>query len=336
MYPHALLHRLGMAVMFVVGHTKATCLLARATLDDPRSIAALLVESVRSIGGDGAVSAPVEDLHRGPDDPPPLAARPLWKGTSVTVAGTVYGPSAPPFLRRVDFRVGRHIRRFVVFGERRWDRRGEAASSPEAFEHLRLDVRQAFGGAYTLPPGPDPATRLPQPGGRVEYALNPAGVGFHPDASAAAGQCLPRVERVEDRVTSWRDQPVPAVMTPCPDLAALRLRGSGADAANEVAPLFRLMHHAPADMIFAGLGAASELELVGVGGSPIRLAIGPSPVDVSAHWGRHAEQLPARVRSVHIDADARTVRTIHAHHLIYPRSRVPSRLEISDREVRQP
>ena len=147
-------------------------MLARATLDDSRSVAALLVETVRYLGTGRAASSPDPASAPGPDDPPPLAKRPLWRGTSVTASGTVHGPGAAPYLRRIDLRAGSALRRFVAFGERFWDRRGEAASSPAPFDQMRLDVGHAYGGAYELPPGPD-ARWLPQPGGAGVVRVNP-------------------------------------------------------------------------------------------------------------------------------------------------------------------
>ena len=49
-----------------------------------------------------------------PTDPPDLSRPVLVRGCSVTAAGTVFGPSSPPFVKGVTFRIGAESRRLAV------------------------------------------------------------------------------------------------------------------------------------------------------------------------------------------------------------------------------
>src|SRR5262249_2808907 len=81
-----------------------------------------------------AIAGTIERSYRiGPEGLVPLAGRAecatklpdvtkfaTWKGTSVTVSGSIWCPSSPPFSRTVELRVGDQVRRLLVTGPRRW------------------------------------------------------------------------------------------------------------------------------------------------------------------------------------------------------------------------
>src|SRR6185437_2934942 len=206
----------------------------------------------------------------------------VWHGVSVTAAGHASGPPSPPFVCPVIFRVGDVERRLIVFGERCWERRfgGSLEASPAApFDRIALGFTRAFGGGYDLPPGLLPGTDLPHPGLRVSYPLNANGVGFYPDERAAVGSPLPSIERPDQLLRRWNDQPEPAGFTPCPDLVAWRMRDEAAGRAQQpepaqalpfTLPTLRIQHHAPPWLIFDDVPVGTPIELHGLRASPLR------------------------------------------------------------------
>jgi hypothetical protein len=316
--------------MFVRKVTRFSPVLSRGVLTDGLSVGAIVVEVEIDLLG---TMQPVPASMPGRLDPPPdHTRRPLWRGTSVTIAGDIVAPPRAPYVRRVDVRIGDHVRSVVVFGERRWLSGAERATEPAPFDVVPLDTSRAYGGVFELPPGPEPGTGLPHPGGLVAYPLNPTGKGFYPDASRASGQPLPQVEWLDQRVRSWRDRPVPAVLGPCPDLPGLRLSVELIEKwrENPYAMALRLQHHATASMIFDDLRPGVDLALRGMG-RPIQLRVPEGPVVVTAGSDARAVALPERVRSVHLDARRQIARLTYEYSFQRRSGEAPMLLHVRDR-----
>lgn len=325
--------------MFVRNRTKLSAVLSRGALTDEICVGNVSISTAYSVGPSGLTL--LEDLPQPvATDPPDMAGRAIVRGCSVTAAGTVYGPSKPPYLRSLTLKIGAELRRLVVFGERRWTvEHGDLVpTEPAPFESLALSFDHAFGGSYVVPPGLMPGTDLPFPGGKMVYPLNEKGIGFYPDKVAATGARLPFIELVDQRVSKWTDRPVPGGFSPCPELAALRLSGvaveppprPGEMPSPEAAraatfdAIFRLAHHAPGYLIFPSIPAGTPIELQGLGKETIRFDLPAPPARITARRRAERKELTAALRSIHVDADRRIVSCIHGYEFGYTEPTAPS------------
>jgi hypothetical protein len=249
----------------------------------------------------------------------------------------------------VSLAVGDERRRLIVFGERRWRRSRLSdtieASSPEPFVALPLTWEYAFGGGFDLEPGLLPGTDLPHPGGRVDYHLNTRGRGFYRDARAALDQPLPQVEYPDQLVKSWQARPEPAGFAPCPDLVALRVSklvelatpanapNASFDIERTVKNAFFVLHHAPPRLVFRPMAPDTPIEVRGLGVAMMRFQVPAPPLRVLVRKRagvEGVEAVPQRVRSLHIDADRRTVRVTHGHQFHYEPAAAPSWISVEE------
>jgi hypothetical protein len=358
--------------MFVANRTGIACTLARARLTEELGALSVNVEMRYSLAENGAL-LPLGAEQRTRSDPPDLGRLVLWRGCSLTAWGHVLGAASPPHVRRVRLSAGGIEHQLLVFGERRWlGRRFGAleASEPSPFDRVPLDWSLAFGGWFDMPPGLAPGTDLPHPGGRVAYPLNPDGIGFYRDDAAASNQLLPQVELADHRVKTPSDRPRPGGLAPCPALSALRLAPSPSaarveqgivaraqpphdvespaanpaevsngfwptplDSSEWLRQALRLQHHAPGALILDEVVPSSPCVLEGLGGTPIAFSVPAPPVSASVRQGRGREPLRAKVRAMHIDADARTLRVAFGHFHGYRAARPPQWVELSERNA---
>ncbi len=329
--------------MWVINDTTERIALAKGHLTDSVGVGAIVVESTYSVLPEGLARA--SEPVRGPSHPPDTSRVVLWREVSVTASGAAYGPPRPPYVCPVSLSVGHEMRRMIVFGPRRFKRTlvGELEPSPaEPFDAVPIGWDQAFGGGYFLPPGLMPGSGLPHPGMRVLHPVNRFGVGFYPDKHAATDQPLPAIERPDQLIRRWNDQPTPAGLSPCPDLNMLRLpqrfgghsnelRGASvasdpAEAMAEDAPLvvLRLQHHAPGDLIFPSVPPGTAVALVGLGRTPLRFDVPASPISVRTRRRKQMEQARPALRSLHIDADTGTLDVVYGHAFRYDLEDPPS------------
>lgn len=144
--------------------------------------------------GDPASSSPRTDPEGGPPKP----------ATDVILLATTRPPSPTETRFDVGLRIGRHVQRAVVFGERVWEQGpdGLAPSAAQPASAIPLRYEFAFGGID------QEAARAGDP--RASFAGNPVGIGFHlPDAIERAGARLPLIEHPERLIKSWHDAPEP-------------------------------------------------------------------------------------------------------------------------------
>jgi hypothetical protein len=317
--------------MFLQNKTPFKAALARGKLVDSRSIGAVVVEVVHRyahgrLEPHEGLPAPV------PTDPPDTSRHAAWQGTSVTVAGDVYGSRAASYRQLVALAAGHAEQRLTVSGDRRWTRHGAGAlraSTPVPFDRLTLSFARAFGGYFDLPPGLFPGTDLPFPGGRVGYGSNEGGVGFYADEAAAAGRPLPNFELADQMIQQWNDRPVPGCFVPCSELQALRMSppGAGRDPGSPeviLSGIFRGLHHAPGYLVFDHLAPGTPLGLDGVGTERIRFAVPPPPVRVRLRLGARTNEAPPRLRSVHLDVDRALVSWAWGYSFLYEDGKAPS------------
>jgi hypothetical protein len=330
--------------MFVRNNTTERITLARGQIGEDEAAAALLVETVYRVHSDG-IERTSDPPLRGAAYPPDRTSVVLWAEVSVTASGTTFGPSAPPHVCPVSLSVGPETWRLIVFGPRRWQRTitGDLEpSKPAPFDAISIGWDRAFGGAYDIPPGLDPASGLPHPGGRMLHRFNPHGRGLYPDKRAAADQPMAEVERPDQLIKNWSDQPAPAGLSPCPELHGMRIparRGGlgrdvtgGADLADLAATVsgnallmaLRMHHHAPGDLVLPVVEAGTALALIGLGAEPLRCSLPGSPVRVRTRRRRDEAEVRPRLRSVHLDGDQRTVTAVYGHSFRYDPEKPPT------------
>jgi hypothetical protein len=189
---------------------------------------------------------------------------------------------------------------------------------------------------------------MPHPGGRYSYPLNPHGVGLYADQSAATDQPLPQIERPDQLVRRWNDQPEPGGFAPCPDLVALRFPKQPAVAVDPESPpsveeiradvhtvakrmlsnAWRMQHHAAGDLILDGVVPKILVEATGIGRDSIRFHVPPPPVKVHTRRHRTVEETRGRLCSLHIDADNSFVRMVYAYPFHYAPQRSPEWVEV--------
>jgi hypothetical protein len=337
--------------MWVRNPDKVDARLVRGHVTEELAVAAMVVPQAYAVAKKGLIA-----LHEPPapadHDPPDTAIYSIWDGVSVTVAGHVEGPSKPPFARLVTLRIGDIERSIAVFGDRVWEKSvfggGLAPSNPKPFDRLELSVERAYGGGYDVPPGLIPGDDLPHPGFRCAHQLNPKGVGLYADEASALGSPLPNFERRGALLERWNDAPEPVAFSPCSELVGWR---SWADAERFMAehiasggtpddlppppPSFRVLHHAPPELIFDDIAAGTHVELDGFSGGPVRLDVPACPVRFAIEpWrkGTASVEVPPRLRSIHIDADRQLLLTTYALSFRYNRQRAP-RLARLTREI---
>jgi hypothetical protein len=334
--------------MFVRNDTSCTVALAKGHIADTFAAGSLVVETAYR-ASQGGLTATGEPVKRGPGAPPDTQRLVLWREVSVTASGVAHGPPHAPYVRPVTLTVGDQLRRLIVFGPRRYiaASAGLEPSAPGPFDATPLSWDRAFGGGYDVPPGLMPGSLLPHPGFRVEHAINRFGRGYYADERAARDMPLPEIERPDQLIRKWSEQPTPAGFAPCPDLHALRLPqrygghgpelfgGSSASDPTEAmltdAPrvALRTQHHAPGDLIFRTLPLGTPITLVGLSGVQLRFEVPASPISVRTRRLRQEELAPPRLRSIHIDADLGIVTIVYGHDFAYDPDKPPSWILVS-------
>ncbi|AMM25109.1 DUF2169 domain-containing protein [Variovorax sp. PAMC 28711] len=148
------------------------------------------------------------------------------EGVDVLVFGDAVAPRGQAVQQmRVGVASGGFVRQFDVLGDRRWARAHAEApwqlSAPTAFERMPLGCERAFGGSAAFGDGDHP------------FSMNPRGRGYALDPAELGNVALPNVERIDQRMARWSDQPVPACFHKPP--GGLLLPASGPESWNEAA-----------------------------------------------------------------------------------------------------
>jgi len=125
-------------------------------------------------------------------------------GVDLIVIGKAHAPKAVTSMK-VSFQIGKNFRRdLLVFGERKWEKRGEGfkPSSPLEFSEMPLSHEVAYGGRTKVKIGGDMEVE-------VSYPLNPEGKGFVLQEEEVEGTPLPNLENPNEPILNWEDHPTP-------------------------------------------------------------------------------------------------------------------------------
>lgn len=298
--------------------------IARAVVDASTVAVAVLVRAVYR------TTKPVEQPEPLVIDDTTGPLQALNWGASVTLAGTVRPARVGDRFRRFRLSFDGRESNAVVFGPRRWMRRGDELipSQPAPLEDLRLSAHAAFGGTYRQPPGE--LLGLPHPSLLARYEANPDGVGFHRTREEAEGSPLPAVEYEEQLVRDWADRPEPALFAPCPTHSAARMPTEAEIGMDAFRAALILSHPAPRRHIVEGLAVGSRVEVEGLTLEPLGMAVPPSPIEVSVRRRGRRELVPGSVRTVHLDADAGTFTFTFGHAFACPIERAPRSIQCED------
>lgn len=320
--------------MFVKNQTSFDPVLSRGTVYGDIAVACISLELVFDILDDGSLRV-TEAAERRDTDPPDIRRTLLWRGTSVTAFGHVHGPSRAPYAAPVRIAVGSHAVDLAVYGDRRWERApwgGWTQTPPEPFDAIPLTWNRAFGGTVTLEPGFFPGTELPHPGGPIGHPQNPDGMGFVLSEDQASQQALPNIEHPNALITRPTEAVAPAGVAPCGGRVAMRVMGEARD--DLTAKLDQDLlnrHHAPPPLVFAEpLAPETPIETFGIGPASLRVAIPRSPLCVALRRGARMTPTRERIRSVHVDGDARTLRVSWAHIARYRVARAPRFVDVKE------
>src|SRR5262249_44480821 len=102
-------------------------------------------------------------------------------------------------------------------------------------------------------------------------------------------------------------------------------------AADPIGAGLRGLHHAPGRLIFPKVAPGTLIRLEGVGAGALEFAAPRSPALVAARpvAGGAGRSVAGEIRSIHIDADGERVIVVHAHALVYRRSRAPRWIHVT-------
>lgn len=178
------------------------------------------IESGRLVPADEAERWPVFDKPHsvlGVAFDPELDHR--KQGTDLVVLGTIRAPLGRPTTRmEIGLTCGSVALRSIVFGDRHWEKSWgkPKATAPQPFLELPLCNERAFGGTAMFE------------GQLLPHAVNPGGRGFHLTKDGAEGQPLPNLERPDQLIRGWEDQPLPACWHKPPGPLELAMAGDPA------------------------------------------------------------------------------------------------------------
>jgi hypothetical protein len=133
------------------------------------------------------------------------------RAVDLFVIGTAHAPGGRAVTRLpVVITSGEFQHAVDVIGDRLWQRVGSElqVSEPRPFVSMSLGWERCYGGKARLD------------GLEVPFAANPFGRGYYLDEAAAVNGPLPNVERPDQPIRNWRDQPTPACLV-CPPGSSL-------------------------------------------------------------------------------------------------------------------
>lgn len=221
----------------------------------------------------------------------------------VTVAGAIRTDDFTPFTSRdAVLSVESEERRVRAFGGRRWLRQNGVltATEPTAVREVMMAWANAYGGAFTRPPGIVRGTGLPGPSTLESWAANPGGTGFYVTEDEAEGGPLPNLEDAGRLIKKWDDRLPPLCWAELPENSNLRLGHVvdrdgilGTRGAPGRSPLLDIEAHAPPWLRFHSVEDGSEIVIEGFSSVAFAFRVPQAPFRWRLSTGdRHGWVLP--------------------------------------------
>lgn len=229
-------------------------------------------------------------------------------GTDLVVLADAVAPVGGEPATRVDVRVraGSYDLRLAVFGDRTWQRDGDALrpTAPLPFVRMPVTWERAFGGTTKTEYGDLP------------FAHNPSGRGFCMSEELAEGLALPNIEDPDDLTASWDQTPDPVGLSFYPANWGLRMQAlveqkdDGAVAVHLDRGLFDRAHPRlcggkvePGDtVVLENLGGEPH-----PAGEPVRFSVPPCPVLAEVLLGERTFTRDLELEEVMVDLRNGTV-----------------------------
>jgi hypothetical protein len=222
------------------------------------------------------------------------------QGVDLLVFGNAMARHGEPTQQmKVAIKCGRMRHEMEVFGDRRWGNSdsGLVPSEPEPFLEMPLRHDRAYGGKAVLD------------GIEMMHSANPEGRGLYLTEEEATGSPLPNLERPDDLIRHWTDQPRPACFFKLPGI----LDATGIPEKDPEAALLAktesAFNDAAPELIAEASDLGDTLRLIGLSGDgdivfPMPPQTGPTAY-VSV--GLLRSQFPSRVSSLVVLARDRTL-----------------------------
>ncbi len=295
--------------------------LLRTSIGDDMMAGSVLMRVLYAI--EGQTLRPLEELLPCPADGDATAFgvfeadTPYDKnGVDLVLVGHVYPPDPPAIATTATIRVltedGRQWTRSVaVFGDRRWQRSGRQwiASAPLPFERMEIGLERAYGGT------------VEKDDLRIEYPLNPKGIGFIVDEEQAEGMPLPNFEEPDQRIATWNDAPDPAGLGFCPQELGMRARESITMDANTPPSfdLVKLLNGAFPKMVAPPIEFGQWVQLEHFSSSgPLAFRVPDPAVRVRMRIGDKTGERPLKVEQIGIAPDLEQAFITYRYPFRYP------------------
>lgn len=238
-------------------------------------------------------------------------------GVSVCATGFVYPrePGARQAIARLC--VGEAEIVIAAFGKRVWrEGLGGAltATTPLPIERVEMTWQNAYGGSVWRPTSVIKVKSGEEaivPEHDEAFPLNIDGVGYYPSRKDAVDQPLPQLERPEQLITRWEDQPEPVCFAPYPLYGGLRAQTVLTDDSTvDYARHGRALSRAAPRTTFEEILPGTVITLQGMrpAGEALSFTVPPPPVIVDAAAGARGSRLRLSVDAIDIDAEARVAR----------------------------
>lgn len=124
--------------------------------------------------------------------------------TDIGLIGSVYSPKGKPAEKvTASLQVGANLKKIMAYGDRFWTKSligtGFTMTKPNPFLKMPISCNRLFGGKDE-----DAKGNL-----RV-FETNPHGTGFFMTKKNVGGSRIPNFERPDNRISNWRNRPLPA------------------------------------------------------------------------------------------------------------------------------
>lgn len=307
--------------MDLINHTNYPGYLFRATVDETRLAASVLMRVTYNIVGKELVPSSEQIWKASPTpwntDYGQMEGDEVFRkgGVDLLVFGHARAPNGDPVQKlEIKIEAGALQNRLMVFGDRVWTHQGEALvpSAPKPFQSIPLTMQYAYGG------------KIEWDGLEIPYPDNPDGKGYYSEEENAVGQPLPNIENPDNLIQNWNDNPVPSGIDICPMASGWRLRnGIEFDENGAVEALHaKFFNAAYPDMIVTSILPGERVRLTGVDeAGPLTFEVPPTRLMVRLKFDKEIIERKPAIDQLGIEVDQRRVFITYRYpfrYIMYP------------------